>query len=130
MSDNVERPTNGFERRFLSIPKRMVTTIVATLGFVLLIIGANLPSVILSGIGIAILVIILVLYVVRIRHMNDTDNVDSNAATTKLTEEYERDLKDTLDGYNLQGKYDNTDINKSTSEYLSSIGRTTTNVNN
>lgn len=61
--------------------------------------------------------------------MNDIDNVNNNAVTTKLTEEYERDLKDTLDGYNLQGKYDNTDINKSTSEYLSSIGRTTTNVN-
>lgn len=119
-----ERTTIGFGGQRLPIPPRMITTTTATLGLVLLVIGTNLPSVMLSGIGVAILVAIVVLHVVRTRRANDIGGTDGDALATKLATEYERDLRDTLDGYNLRGNYDDDDIRRSMSEYLSSIDRT------
>lgn len=80
--------------------------IAITLGMVLLVIGANAPSVAACMAGIAILVVIGTVWFVRLRN--------GQGRRDEITEDdYKRDLIATLNGYGLDGKYDGSDIGRS-----------------
>lgn len=123
MSENKDNLTYRIKDSFLLAPIRMVFIIMSTIGFVLLVIGTNIPSTIISGLGISILVVIMALWVIKFRHKNEINTQESKIENNKLVDDYKKDLKDTLDGYDLQGKYNDNDINQSTKNYLSSLGK-------
>lgn len=107
-----KRRTNRLERALLALAHgdgtavRWSMAIAITLGMVLLVIGANAPSVAACMAGIAILVVIGTVWFVRLRN--------GQGRRDEITEDdYKRDLIATLNGYGLDGKYDGSDIGRS-----------------
>jgi membrane-bound ClpP family serine protease len=88
------------------------TVIAVTLGMVLLVIGANAPSFAACLIGIAIIAVIGTIRFIAFRNGHGTSAVISDA-------DYRKDLVATLNGYGLDGKYDNADIERATASFTS-----------
>jgi membrane-bound ClpP family serine protease len=89
---------------------RWVTIVSVMLGLVLLVIGTNMPSVVITAIGIAVLIIIGTVRFVMARNGQTSDDVISES-------QYRKDLMDTLAGYGLDGKYTEADIAKSSEAF-------------
>lgn len=88
------------------------TVIIVTLGMVLLVIGANMPSFAMCVVGVAILAVIGTIRFVMYRHGHSGDMAVSDA-------DYRRDLIATLNGYGLDDKYDASDIDQATASFVS-----------
>lgn len=86
--------------------------IVATLGMVLLVIGANMPNFALCVIGLALLASVGTVRFIMFRNGRGLGDAVSDA-------DYRRDLVATLNGYGLDGKYDDDDIDRATSDFMS-----------
>lgn len=120
--DNGETPkrdSSTLERVMLAITNGDVTlgkwgTVIAiTLGMVLLVIGANMPSFAMCVVGVVILAVIGTIRFVMYRHGHSDDVTVSDA-------DYRRDLIATLNGYGLDGKYDSSDIDSAMESFSSS----------
>lgn len=120
--DNDETPkrdSSTLERVMLAMTNGDVTlgkwgTVIAiTLGMVLLVIGANMPSFAMCAVGMVILAVIGTIRFVMYRHGHSEDVTVSDA-------DYRRDLIATLNGYGLDGKYDSSDIDSAMASFASS----------
>lgn len=120
--DNGETPkrdSSTLERVMLAMTNGDVTlgkwgTVIAiTLGMVLLVIGANMPSFAMCVVGMVILAVIGTIRFVMYRHGHSEDVTVSDA-------DYRRDLIATLNGYGLDGKYDSSDIDSAMASFSSS----------
>ena len=109
--DNGEKPkrdSSTLERVMLAMTNGDVTlgkwgTVIAiTLGMVLLVIGANMPSFAMCAVGVVILAVIGTIRFVMYRHGHSEDVTVSDA-------DYRRDLIATPNGYGLDGKCDRSD---------------------
>lgn len=98
------------------MPPQMAKVVILTLGFVLLVIGANLPSAIVTGMGIALLVLMGVSWMLRMN--SDAERERMQRRMNADVSSYRDDLVNTLDGYGLQGKYDERDLTHATDEYV------------
>lgn len=85
---------------------RWAIAIAITLGFVLIVIGTNMPNIVISSIGICLLIVIGTVYFIRARFNTNRNNDDNRIDP----DDYRKDLTDTLNGYGLNDKYTKEDV--------------------
>lgn len=113
-----KRDVNAMERVMLAMTHgdgtfgKWGTVIAVTLGMVLLVIGANMPSFAMCVVGVSILAVIGTIRFVMYRHGRSGNMTVSDS-------DYRRDLIATLNGYGLDGKYDASDIESATESFTS-----------